>query len=211
MAGPRPRAPVRFPRAMTDRDLVLALRRGDAAAWDELLRRYLRLVAHVVRETLRTYLRTVSEPDVEDLVYELLAALVRDQYRALASLGEPYDLRAYLAVSARRKAIDFVRRPASPISLDQSVDREGEMSLAETLADPKADAPDGVPTTPEAWKAFETAFRQLAPRERLVVKLFYLKQKKYREIARATGIPMNSVGPTLGRAVEKLRAQLGTK
>jgi RNA polymerase sigma factor (sigma-70 family) len=49
------------------------------------------------------------------------------------------------------------------------------------------------------------ALRELSSKERIIVQLFYLKGKKYREIARLTGMNMNSIGPTLLRAVEKMR------
>lgn len=190
---------------MGDRDLIEALRDGRPQAWEDFLSRYLRLLAHIVRRTLQAYGVLHADADVEDLTYELLQTLVKDRYKALAGIGEPYDLKAYVAVAARRKAIDFARRPkGAPLSLDQPVgDDEG--TFADRVAAPEAE-PDAAP--PQALRAVQEAMRRLPPRERLLVRLFYLKNMKYRDIARATGVPMNSIGPTIGRAVAKLQEQL---
>jgi RNA polymerase sigma factor (sigma-70 family) len=52
--------------------------------------------------------------------------------------------------------------------------------------------------------------RSLNARERTLVELFFLQGKKYREIAALTGVAQNSIGPTLGRALSKLRTALTT-
>lgn len=187
---------------MEDRTLIEALRRGDPAAWRELLDRYLKLVCHVVRRTLQAYLGRADEHDVDDLVYELWQTLVKDKYRALAALGAPYDLKAFLAVSARRKAIDFVRGRKPTLSIDRALGDEGDESFAARIADDREGA---VEATPAEVRALGEAMKRLGGRERLIVRMFFMKGLKYREIARATRVPMNSIGPTLQRAVEKLR------
>ena len=51
----------------------------------------------------------------------------------------------------------------------------------------------------------ENALKTLTPREQNAVRLFFLHDRKYREIAALTGMPQNSIGPTLARALVKLR------
>jgi RNA polymerase sigma-70 factor (ECF subfamily) len=179
---------------MGDRELIGALRAGREEAWTELLRLYLRLVHHVVRRTLAASGRA-AEQDVEDVTNEFLGSLVKDDYRALATVGEPYDLKAWLAVGARRRAIDFVRRRRlASVPLDGS---------------PPPAAPEPAESAnAEARAAVSGALSALNPKERLVVQLFYLDGKKYREISRITGVNPNSIGPTLLRAVEKMQKHL---
>jgi RNA polymerase sigma factor (sigma-70 family) len=171
-----------------DRDLISQLRRGDAAAWQQLVERYGRLVYHIVRSRLHG---RAPDADIDDLVYELWADLVEDQYKALAAIGPPYDLKAYLAVSARRRAIDYARRPRRAVPLD-----------ADATAAPESEAV----ADPAQVRALGEAMKTLSKKEQTLVRLFYEEELKYREIARATGISMNSIGPTLQRAVEKLRS-----
>ena len=193
---------------MSDRRLIDDLRRGGAAAWAELVRLYLKLVYHVVRKTLTMYGRGETEQDVEDVTHDLFQSIVRDNYRALGSIGEPYDLKAWLAVSARRRAIDFVRKKRlAPVSLDEP--KEGESAtLGQTVA-AREESDDGA--REEHRSAVNASMADLNPKERLVVQLFYLKGKKYREIAELTGINANSISPTLARAVEKMQKYLADR
>lgn len=189
---------------MGDRDLIDALRRGRNEAWSELVDRYLKLVYHVVRKTLAAYARQVVDQDVEDLTNDLFQSLVEDGYRVLGTIGPPYDLKAWLAISARRRAIDFARRRrVSSISLDEGGDGDpAKAGLVEARpeSDPRREA--------ELRAAVGEAMRELNPRERVVVRLFYLQGKKYREISRITGINANSISPTLTRAVEKIQKSM---
>ena len=176
---------------MGDRDFIARLRRGDAAAWQELIERFGRLVYHIVRARLGGR----AGADIDDLVYELWADLVKDNYRALAGIGPPYDLKAYLAVSARRRAIDYVRATRRAVV---SLDTAGAVPVAAPEPDPAVD--------PARVRALGVAMKTLSKREQTLVRLFYEEGLKYRQIAAATGISMNSIGPTLQRAVEKLRS-----
>jgi RNA polymerase sigma-70 factor (ECF subfamily) len=193
---------------MGEKELIDALRQGQNAAWTELVNRYVKLVCHVVRRTIVAYLREAVEADVEDVAYELFSALCRDGYKALAAIGPPYDLKAWLAISARRRAIDFVRRKrVAPVSLD---DRraEDDMTLgAAVAAKPEADDQEAGIRRAAMAKALES----LSAKERLVVQLFYLKGMKYREIAKMTGVNINSISPTLMRAVEKMQKILAER
>jgi len=183
---------------MGDKELIDALRRGQNSAWAELVDRYIRLVHHVVRKTLAGFSRGRIDQDVEDITHDLFQSLVKDDYRVLGTIEAPYDLKAWLAISARRRAIDFARRrKLSPVSLD---------ATAGTVAAP--DAAAGEPPPAEARVAVSESLSILNARERLVVQLFYLDGKKYREISRITGINMNSISPTLVRAVEKMQKYL---
>jgi RNA polymerase sigma-70 factor, ECF subfamily len=192
---------------MGDRELIEALRKGRNEAWTELVDKYLKLVYHVVRKTLATYLRQVVDPDVEDITNDLFQSLVADNYRVLGTIGPPYELKAWLAISAKRRAIDFARkRKLASVSLDEGRDEDLAMG-ALLAARPETDARP----QEEAKAAILEAMQDLNPRERMIVQLFYLKGKKYREIARIAGINQNSISPTLARAVEKMQKTLKDK
>ena len=190
-----------------DRKLIEGLRRGEAGAWQQLSDRYLRLVYHVVGKTLATYGRRVSQADVEDITFDLFQALVQDNYRLLGTIGPPYELKAWLAVSARRRAIDFVRKKKlETVSLDDT--RHEEARPLGSLI-PSGEEEDTGGRAAGAQAAIHRAMEALSAKERIVVQLFYLKGKKYREIAKVTGVNINSISPTLMRAVEKMQKYLG--
>ena len=190
---------------MGDKELIEALRRGQNSAWTELVERYIRLVHHVVRQTLSVTSRGRLDQDVEDITHDLFKSLVKDDYRVLGTIDAPYDLKAWLAISARRRAIDFARKRKPPsVSLDQA--REDHVSLSATVAAQTTSTEGETPAHRQA--AVTESLAILNAKERLVVQLFYLDGKKYREISRITGMNMNSISPTLVRAVEKMQRYL---
>ena len=190
---------------MGDKELIEALRRGSGEAWTEMVDRYLKLVYHVVRKTLSAYTKGVVDQDVEDITNDLFQSLVRDNYRVLGTIGAPFDLKAWLAISAKRRAIDFVRKKRlASVSLDEGREEE-DLALGQVIAS-KPEGNDAQQI--EYQNAVREALGILSGKERLVIQLFYLKGKKYREIAKLTGINQNSISPTLMRGVEKMQKYL---
>jgi RNA polymerase sigma-70 factor (ECF subfamily) len=188
----------------SERDLIRRCLGGDSGAWDEFVRRYVRLVAYVVRDTLRRSGRE-SEEDVDDVTEEIYAHLVDQDYRVLRNLREPYNLKAWLAVVARRKARDHARRRTlAPVSLDQPAAGGLRSAPLERMlgfrVDPASEEGE------EVRRAVEAA--PLNARERLMVSLYFFKEKAYAEVAAVMGVPENSIGPTIRRALDKVRSAL---
>jgi RNA polymerase sigma factor (sigma-70 family) len=97
-------------------------------------------------------------------------------------------------LSALRR--DPARQAAGPPPLD---------SLAGSrLADPLAALIGG-----EDRSRLAAGLDQLGERHRQIARLFYLDGCTYREISQQLDMPVNSIGPTLARIQERLRAALG--
>lgn len=78
-----------------------------------------------------------------------------------------------------------------------------------TVADPSA-GPEQQAIDKDIAQMLRHLVAELAPRKRsLLQALFTDNPRSYNEIARATGIPISSIGPTQARALRKLRT-LGT-
>jgi len=178
--------------------LLERLLRDDAAAWDELVRRYSALMLETARRTFAAYGFSASHHDHEDAVAVVWQNLLaRDCERIRSCLGRRNFLPT-LYVLVRNRCVDVMRRhkiQAEPIS-DEC-----------PLAAPAEPPPSGDALTPEHGLA---ALEVLSERERALVQLFYLRERKYREISEITGIPMNSIGPMLQRALAKMRKHLLT-
>ena len=100
---------------------------------------------------------------------------------------------ATLQVLARNRTVDVLRRR-----------RIVSVPLNEELVGETPEEPEPPPTA--GWERhLPQALKVLSVRERRLIELFFLRRKKYREIEVLTGIPQNSIGPTLGRALVKLR------
>lgn len=188
-----------------ERDLVRRCVSGDPAAWSEFVRRYVRLVAHVVRETLRQKMGRATEEDVDDVTAEFYAHLVDQDYRVLRNLREPFNLKAWMAVGARRRALDHAkRRGLRAVSLDQPVTANPDSAALERLVGSAVD-PASVEGE-EVRRAVEEA--PLNAKEKLMVALFFFRGKAYEEISEIMRVPQNSIGPTIRRALDKIQEAL---
>lgn len=167
----------------------------DEQAWKELVATYSGLLLAGARQTLTRYGCTPANADVEDIVAEVWRNLLQNDLKIVRQcLRQGYFLQT-LYVLVRNRAIDLLRKRKI-----ETVPLAGNEPVA---AAPAAARPTA------AWDLSDARLRQaldsLAPRERTLIALFFLQGKKYKEMAALTGIAMNSIGPTLGRALSKLR------
>ena len=160
------------------RHVVEAARRGDAAAFDELYRRYARMVHGIL-------LTRVSPADADDLQQDVFFKA----WRLLGTLHEPAAFGSWLATMARHVAVDHLR--ARPM----------HEALEEASADASAEADY------RAAQALAAIRRLPAPyREPLMLRL--VEGMTGPEIAERTGLTPGSVRVNLCRGMKLLRGLL---
>lgn len=192
----------------TDEEFVSRCIAGDARAWKVMVDRYSRLVAHVVRQTLRSRLRSYAEDDVNDIVEDVYVHLVADDCRVLRNFRAPFNLKSWLAVSAARKALDFCKRRRPQMSLDEKARGDGELSTVGDLIEGD-DGTERSHMARDVREAFEQA--PLNPKERIVLSMYFFDNCSYSEIAAVAGVSENSIGPTIHRALDKVEDVLRRK
>ena len=162
------------------------VRRGDAHAWQELVRLYAGLVNTVARRV------GLSAADAEDCAQHTWIAL----YRRRRTIKDPTALPAWLIRTTHREAVAMARRLIGRPEADTSA----------AQVDPGA-LPDEVVTQLEHQAIVTSAVRQLDARcRKLITALFLSPEKKsYREVARLIGVKPNSLGPLRDRCRSKLR------
>ncbi len=178
-----------------DRELLRRCLGHEQGAWNDFVDRYLGLIYHVVQYT--AYLRSMPlrPEDIEDLSAEVLTALVANDYAALRQFRGNCSLSSYLTVIARRVAVqELVKRSARDVTAGRQDDGKS--------AEPATPPTEG---NLETLEEVSRLLRKLPDKERDVVRLYYLEARSYEEISKQLDIPMNSVGPILTRAREKLR------
>jgi RNA polymerase sigma factor (sigma-70 family) len=122
---PRARRKLRAapPRALTDDQLVAALRAGDDDAMTEIDRRY--------RDRLLAYVRRMSAgADAEDVVQDVLARA----YLSLRADDRPMALRAWLYRVAHNRCLDLLRRPAPVLTDNPELGARPGLTLGEQVA-----------------------------------------------------------------------------
>ena len=158
-------------------------RRGDAAAFDELVRRFHRPVYRFCWRLLRS-------GDAEDLAQDTFV-------RAFVHF-ERFDperpVLPWLIAIARRLCLDLLRR-------------RKVMASAETIlvTGPPAPGPDGEASMREQLSRLDRALADLADGPREAIILFHIEDMSYRDIAAALEVPMGTVMTWLhrGRAQPK--------
>ena len=166
----------------TDAALIAGCRRGQSDSWDQLVRRYERLVYSVA---LRSGL---SPTDASDVTQATFIALLD----ACGSLREDERIAAWLITVARRKAWRSSRRQARESLRAEVPDQSSDQLPWEDIA------------------TLHHALLQLAIpcRELLLALYFDPERPSYAEIATRFGRSVGGIGPMRGRCLDRIRALL---
>jgi RNA polymerase sigma factor (sigma-70 family) len=187
---PRPATKVWPEERMGPEELLRQARSGDAAAWEEITRRYDRLVWARVRSF------RLQEADASDAVQMTWLRLAENHHR----LRCPERLAGWLSTTANRECLRILR--------DAQRTPDPAEGMAETLADPAA-GPEQQVIDADTARQLRSLLAELPPRGRdLLRALFADDPQPYAEVARSTGIPIGSMGPTRARALQQLRQML---
>ena len=184
-----------MPLSDVDRKLIDRCLGKEPGAWNDFVDRYLGLIYHVIHHVAHSRSKLLSAADMEDVASEVLLEIVDDDYAVLRRYKGISSLPTYLTVIARRICVkEIIRRH-----------REAELGHANahrgTVSDLSGEA-EAIATAEEVERMLE----DLPEREAEIVRLYHLKYKNYREIAKKLGISENSVGPILAKARKRMRA-----
>jgi RNA polymerase sigma-70 factor (ECF subfamily) len=191
----------------SDLQLVQQLVSGDADSWKSFVQRFGRLVLTRVIASLREMNQPLAQQDTEDLCADVFSHLVTENYAVLRRFEGRSTLSTWLTVVTRRIVIRRLsvawRQPArataqSATALDSLPNATGDDPLAALIGREDRDA-------------LAAAVADLTDRDRQLAYLFYIDGCSYREISSRLQMPVNSIGPTLARLHDKLRAAMKPK
>ncbi len=187
------------------RAVIDACLRNRPLAWERFLDRYGRLVTHLARENLRSYGIPFHDEDADDIAEEVLANLLERRCRVLRSFRAPFRFIPWLAVVVRRRCNRHARRKHIPMaSLSEGDPDEDAPRL------PAGPSPDPAPEMEkkEVRRVLRDEIARLLEPGRTIIRQFYFEGRKYREIARQTGISIKTVSSSLWRAKARLEERL---
>ena len=183
--------------ALTDHDRKLLKRCLDKepGAWKDFVDRFMGLFVHVTQHTAHCRSVRLSTDDIDDLCADIFVALIANDFAPLRRFKGNSSLATYLTVIARRVVVRQIidRRMAEALG---HVNTHGK-SLQR--ADAKAPKPEI-----DSHEEVQRLLKELHPRDATAVRMSYLENKSYAEIAAKLKISENSVGPILTRAKEKM-------
>jgi RNA polymerase sigma-70 factor (ECF subfamily) len=167
---------------LSERDLAIRLRAGDAAVASELYRAFGRLVFAVAHKVLGN--RTLAEDATQQAFLQA--------WRSRATVDPARGLRPWLCTIAQRAAIDIHRREARHSHEEIDLERTVEPSYEEVW---------------EVWRVRE-AVEALPEDERTVVRMQHFEDRSLPEIAERLGVPLGTVKSRSHRAHQRLAAAL---
>ena len=171
-------------------DLLLRIGDGDAAAGDEIFRRYGGLVSATVRSF------RLQEADALDAVQMTWLRLAENAHR----VQFPERLGGWLVTTACRECLLILRQARSLTGLTDVTPN--------TVASPSV-GPEQRVIDADTGRTLRKLIAELPPRTRtLLGMLFTDNPSSYAEVARAAGTPPGGIGPTRARALRQLRQTL---
>ncbi len=171
-------------------DLLLAASDGDPIAWEEIVRRYSKIVFSKVHSF------RLQDADAHDAIQATWLRLAENWH----SVHHPERLGGWLATVACRECLRILRQAKrAPAPLDPT-DIE-----TDNVPDP-AEGPEQQVIDADTAQAVRNLVAELPPRRRILLReLFTDNPRPYTEISHITGVPVGSIGPTRARALEQLR------
>jgi RNA polymerase sigma factor (sigma-70 family) len=162
---------------------------GDERAWSELVAEFEPMLWAITRA------HRLGHADAADVVQTTWLRLAEN----LGGIREPTRLGAWLATTARRECLRGLRTSARELPDSEHAD----------AIDVDAPPIDGALLEAE-WRAtVRSALRQLPARDQsLLLMLVADSTRSYEEIGSKLAMPIGSIGPTRGRALERLRREL---
>jgi RNA polymerase sigma-70 factor (ECF subfamily) len=182
-----------------ERKLIERSRRGELAAFDELVRRYERSVYNTA------YRLSGSYDDASDIAQE---AFVRAWNNLKSFRGDSafstwlYRIVTNVFLDERKR-----RRSRPHRSLEEELDLD-ESSVTRQFEDPSP-GPQERAEGDERRRLLEQAIATLPEAQRVMVVLYHTQGLAYEEIAEITRLPMGTVKSRLNRARLALRDRLG--
>jgi len=190
-----------------DLHLVESCIKKDLAAWSILIKKYSGLVYISIENRLKKYGIDVSSHDIEDIKQNIFSDIWKNG--KLSHITNRGDISYWIAILSGNAAVEHfrskgARRMRNTVPLYNKIDDE---ELNEIF-------PSGIPgpndelARAETEERIERAMESLPAREKLMIKLHLIHDKKYHEIAEFLGVPKGTVSSYIKRAKEKLKEVL---
>jgi RNA polymerase sigma-70 factor (ECF subfamily) len=168
-------------------ELVARILAGDQEAFAAVERSYGGILRSLARNEFR-----FSEPDSEDVVHDMLIALMERDYRLLRTYRGQASLGTWLRAVARRRCLGHLRKMA--------MRQRRSYEAAQDCPCSRYDRDNHI--------AVHQALSRLSPRDQALVRLFFFDGCSYRDISLALDLPENTVASSIYRAKERLRTML---
>lgn len=183
----------------TDEQLIILAQSGDDAAFDILMRRYLKPVFRFAQQ----YVRTTE--DAEDVTQDTFLKAWKNIHKF--KLGSTF--KPWIFTITRNTALDVIKKKKL-IPFSSMDDEENGVSFAETVEDTTPPAPE-LFAQREAVTTLNELMQNIHPDHRSVLILHYQDEMTFEEISNIMKKPMNTIKSWHRRALERIRSNYAPK
>jgi RNA polymerase sigma factor (sigma-70 family) len=183
--------------AVTDSQLVTAVRRGNDYAFEQLYRRYSTAVSRFVIGRVR------DQGRAEDLVQEVFLSALR----RIRATDATITFRPWIFEIAKNAAIDHYRRTSRAEEVSIHADDALRPADQLRLVGGAQARPDAAVLRKESFDHLRDAFAELSRSHHRVLVLRELEGRSYREIARELHMTRPAVESALFRARRRLQQE----
>ena len=171
---------------VSDKRLVAKALKGNADAWDKLIRRY---ETRVYNFALRM---TSNREDAMDLMQEVFLSV----YRNLAGYAGKAEFASWLFAIASRRAVDFYRRrkPTETLETEQEACFDGD------------DSPLKQVVRKQTNRTLQTLLSRLDVQQRLVIELKFFHDRTFDEMSETLGVSANTLKTRFYTALKKIKS-----
>jgi RNA polymerase sigma-70 factor (ECF subfamily) len=182
-----------------DADLMLRVKRGDLAAFEQLVEKYKQPVINLLSRSLG------DATEAEDLAQNVFVQVFKSAYRYQVSA----KFSTWLYTIARNLCLNEIRRrarhPADSLDADQP---EYEDQPRRQFEDLKTHAPPDALLQNELRQKIEEALAALPENQRTAILLFREEEMSYEEIARVLDTSLSATKSLIHRGREALKLKL---
>jgi RNA polymerase sigma-70 factor (ECF subfamily) len=169
------------PESLSDHELLVAISTRDQSAMEELFDRH---ESQVYRFILRAF---KDQGLAEDITAETFCEVWR---AAASSFKGEARVSTWLLAIARNLAVSVLRRRS-----EQALDEVAALSIED-----RADNPEVAAAKKQRDAIIARCLKSLSPCHRELIDFFYFQDKSIAEVAKLTGVPINTVKTRMFRA-----------
>lgn len=174
---------------------------------DEFVKKYSNLVYAAIQNRVKKCGMALSHEEVLDIRQDLFISILEGG--KLDNVQNPESIPYWLAIASGNAAMQYLRKqhrrePVKPVSLFELI---GGAEIID-LIPASGPGPSDSLGKDELSKKLDESIESLPIKEKLIIKLNLLHDKKYDEIADMLNLPKGTVSNYIKRAKEKLKRDL---
>ena len=177
---------------MEENQLIAQITAGNTHAFRFLVKKYERLVFHIVGRMLN------QQADLEDVCQDVFIKV----YKKLPEFRRESKLSTWIGTIAYREALDFLKKKKITFQDLQNLNARDSAGLIET------NHPENIQTRAERIELIKKLISDLPPIYRTILSLYHIEELSYKEIEKITQMPEGTLKSYLHRARQLLKARL---